>query len=773
MTDKKLTDAVKATARHLGAELVGIAPVERFEHAPLMLSPRGLLPMSRSVVVIATCYLDASLELMEKEYQLHNFDLYGQNQSGTGMNGRLNSIAFHVARFLEKHRHRSLPLPASNIWRFRPYKDVPHPFAPDLVHRYAAVAAGLGEIGWNGLFTSPEYGPRTRVNSIITEAPLVPTPMYDGPALCDKCMACVKYCPTKALSEEIEGMNKLEIGERVFEFPNINKWRCIWASFNMLVPPLPKTANEEVFFKLLETCGNRGPDTGNCIYVCLPPHLRRKDARYSRHWRRKRRISKVSGAEITRKAKQIALRGGADWLAAAPVKDFAAKGIDLAKFLPDVCSAVVVGIHFSSEVTRDIISSRLTSLVFDLAHLFQNLGYSSLAKAILPEKLAAAALELGVFDERNELITADGTQVQFRYVLTAAPLRRIRVRPKARKTVPRKGKEALTDAARAFALERGADLFGVSSVERIEEILPQLRRAYGRQKLIGVANQDEGLHRRGYGATIPLPVKTRREIRAPTDYLPRARSVIVLGLHYPDACMERAGQPPAESIGPYAAHAQYIVIEELSSIAFDVARFLKSMGYRARITLDLTDIASEVHHPWGRVPTEGQPKRIPDATANRFAAVCAGLGEIGWSGVVLTPQYGLRQRFISVVTDALLKPGPIYKGPRLCRKCFRCAEACPVNALSKTKKVCVETEVTKFEFGRLDEHRCDWAKKYALVGDEGPKYMGSRINILPPKKITQEALCKALRQMDPVQKRLLCTLERCLVVCPAGGQSGS
>ncbi|MCD6221484.1 hypothetical protein J7K25_04955 [bacterium] len=59
------------------------------------------------------------------------------------MKHRLESIAFYVARFLESKDYRVLPIAASNIWKFKPYKDIDHPFALDLVYRYAGVAAAL------------------------------------------------------------------------------------------------------------------------------------------------------------------------------------------------------------------------------------------------------------------------------------------------------------------------------------------------------------------------------------------------------------------------------------------------------------------------------------------------------------------------------------------------------------------------------------------------------------------------------------------------------
>ena len=401
--NEELTSKVKELAKSKGAELVGIAPVKRFKNAPLTLSPQGLLPTAKSVVVVGIYFLDASMELMEKEWRLHEFDLYGQNQSGTGMNNRLDSIGFHLARFIENYGYKSLPISASNVWKFRPDKNIDHPFAPDLVHRYAAVAAGLGEIGWSGLFLSPQYGPRQRLNSVVTEAPLEPTPMYSGPPLCDKCMECVKNCPVDAFRKGVKKINKLEIGRKIFKFPDINKWRCIWASFDMLVPPLPEKANEKVFLELLAKYGNRGGDTGNCIYVCVPPHLRYKDKNYSRTYRRKRQITKISSSKITEKAREKVLEAGIDYLAIGSPDDFTKKNIDLRQYLPDVRSIVVIGMHFSDNLTRDASSYRLTRLVFDLTHLFQDLGYSSLGKTLFPEHLAAVTLGLATFEKSVDL----------------------------------------------------------------------------------------------------------------------------------------------------------------------------------------------------------------------------------------------------------------------------------------------------------------------------------------------------------------------------------
>jgi epoxyqueuosine reductase QueG len=71
-------------------------------------------------------------------------------------------------------------------------------------HRHAAVAAGIAQLGWNGLALTPEFGSMQRFNSLLTDAELEPTPLYDGPSVCnrEKCGAkCARICPAQAFSE--------------------------------------------------------------------------------------------------------------------------------------------------------------------------------------------------------------------------------------------------------------------------------------------------------------------------------------------------------------------------------------------------------------------------------------------------------------------------------------------------------------------------------------------------------------------------------------------
>ena len=54
--------------------------------------------------------------------------------------------------------------------------------APDVyVHfRIAAYICGMGEIGYSKIFLTPQFGPRQRLAFMLTDAPLIPDPIYDG-----------------------------------------------------------------------------------------------------------------------------------------------------------------------------------------------------------------------------------------------------------------------------------------------------------------------------------------------------------------------------------------------------------------------------------------------------------------------------------------------------------------------------------------------------------------------------------------------------------------
>lgn len=62
------------------------------------------------------------------------------------------------------------------------------------------------------------------------------------------------------------------------------------------------------------------------------------------------------------------------------------------------------------------------------------------------------------------------------------------------------------------------------------------------------------------------------------------------------------------------------------------------------------------------------------------AAVLCGLGERGFSGTLLTDDFGPFQRLCFILTDAELEETPLPQ-PHLCDRCGKCAQACPGHAI--------------------------------------------------------------------------------------------
>jgi reductive dehalogenase len=77
-------------------------------------------------------------------------------------------------------------------------------------------------------------------------------------------------------------------------------------------------------------------------------------------------------------------------------------------------------------------------------------------------------------------------------------------------------------------------------------------------------------------------------------------------------------------------------------------------------------------------------------------AIDAGLGELGRNGLLLSPEYGPRQRICKVLTDLpLVADQPIDFGIQsYCETCHACASACPVDAILWEDRTTEQTSIS-------------------------------------------------------------------------------
>jgi epoxyqueuosine reductase QueG len=204
----------------------GIASIDRFVNAPEGRKPLDILPGAKAVIVMAVKLPQGAVQTVFRSYEdglRHLQCIYGAHGYSLTPNYHLIFASYRMSRFLEKKGYITTPLPSGPGAGGAPFS-----------HRHAAVAAGLGVIGWSGLFMTPEAGPRVRLVSVITKAELEPDPLYEGPKICDpkKCQVCVKMCPTHAISETKS--RKAVIGGRTFEYTETDLIKCQYSTEGLI-----------------------------------------------------------------------------------------------------------------------------------------------------------------------------------------------------------------------------------------------------------------------------------------------------------------------------------------------------------------------------------------------------------------------------------------------------------------------------------------------------------------------------------------------------------
>ena len=184
---------VRKFARQAGADIVGVASIERCEGVPDAKHPRAIFPETRSVVVVGRRITRGTLRGIEEGTNFQHYTMYGRDW----LEDRFLALTtFQVAEFLEDHGWEAVPLP--NLppeippMGVRVSKDRP---APNVVLDFddLAVRAGVGEIGYCGVLLTPDFGPRQRVQVILTDAKLAPDPLLRR-AICPRTTACRGFC---------------------------------------------------------------------------------------------------------------------------------------------------------------------------------------------------------------------------------------------------------------------------------------------------------------------------------------------------------------------------------------------------------------------------------------------------------------------------------------------------------------------------------------------------------------------------------------------------
>jgi len=733
MNKKDLTAAVKRMAYELGADMVGIAPVSRFDGQPHMLHPRSHLPEAKSVICFGIHHPDASVEWCGEPNP--NYPEAFQ----IGMIPKLDTMCYRIAKMLEKEGYPTIAQPCTTYWRHRKYKDIPYEHAATFSHMAAFVACGLGEYGYHGMVLSPEYGPRERIISIITSADLESDPLYDGPPLCDECKMCAHVCIGK--NYEMEKLNdpkfiEFEIEGKKFRYPNINRWRCFYGEQAHLdTTKLGDFVHmdEAGIYEAIETVpriANRGYMCKSFKY-CMSKNKRYYDKKYAPGARRKKELSDISREDMMARMIELAGASGADRICVAPLSEFTdlkanfEEGFRTDQFFDSFTTVVTFG-RLVHKYRKDVplenrnalhmvrpTTDRMTSALIDITRYLDDLGYDAIQDWTFT----------GISNEnaRRAGWQEDGKEVYSVSVICNIPF------------------------------ERENRIFKKIELESFPAIDTSLP-IFENVELISVGDID-GI--------------TYKGIDSIKKVYPNVRSIVAIASTIPERTVELACNQEAEDGGPYA-YMHYEILKEALWTGEDLCDALEAHGYFA---VTLPDLAPDSYLTIGKLG-----RHMPDLYANAPFAAAAGLGALGKSGMLIHPNAGPRMRYVFVLTDAPLSPTKHLGKSITCPEgCHACVEACPMKALSSDRFSTVSIrEGESYPVLIRDESRCMWARSLAMCEGAGSAQLGWNIPDMPvPEVITEEKIKEALASKDKIQT--LCyqcpnftdiIVERCLQICP-------
>jgi len=205
------TQQVKESAYGLGADLCGIASVDRFQKAPEGFHPCDVLHDCKSVIVIGVRFLKSTLDAKSTiPYTVVRNEL----------SVKMNLMAIQLASILEKNGICAVPTGAIGPDE---YDQKTGKYRGIISLKHAAVLAGLGKIGKNTLLVNREFGNMVWLNAVLTTANLDGDPIAAYKACIPNCTLCLDSCPVKALDGV--SMNQKDCWHYAFGEKDGGEWR--------------------------------------------------------------------------------------------------------------------------------------------------------------------------------------------------------------------------------------------------------------------------------------------------------------------------------------------------------------------------------------------------------------------------------------------------------------------------------------------------------------------------------------------------------------------
>ena len=186
MSETDLEQRLKLIAHQGGGDLFGVADITSAREFIVAQGGEVLAKFPRAVS-IGMRLSDAIIEQHSPDERLEE-SLYWHHVYEV-VTPALDFLAQRVCRELQAEGCQAFPIPGSLPYNKETLRSV-------FSHKLAAHLAGLGWIGKSCLLITPEFGPRVRFTTILTDASLATGIPIDKK--CGQCQICVVSCPVQA-----------------------------------------------------------------------------------------------------------------------------------------------------------------------------------------------------------------------------------------------------------------------------------------------------------------------------------------------------------------------------------------------------------------------------------------------------------------------------------------------------------------------------------------------------------------------------------------------
>lgn len=253
MTSKE----IKELAYRLGADLCGIASMDRFGGAPKGYGPQDLMPSCKSAIVLGRSYPAGFMNCTDPTVPytvIRNV-----------LSNMLDIMSIDFIAELEKKGIVAITTGAIDPTNF----DVDTGRMRQVVSaKHCAHAAGLGVFGKNSLLINEEYGNMIWLVVVLTEIELAADPIVEKD-YCGDCTLCIDVCPALATGQTSETgepmIDQFACNAYAFGTPNGGDWRVMCLRCRAVCPHALGTKNKSIERTPMEIF------SGGYMYDAPPP----------------------------------------------------------------------------------------------------------------------------------------------------------------------------------------------------------------------------------------------------------------------------------------------------------------------------------------------------------------------------------------------------------------------------------------------------------------------------------------------------------------------